>query len=110
MSPQSGTYSHKIGTRSGLPIYVDDRIPLRSYYVFLVALSILRGIFKNTASGDWYVCPVDLVGSLRAQHRTDMIFVCWSCRVMDAVHESCIEYLWIFSGCCVVRLGWIFDG
>ena len=43
----------------GLPIYVEDRIPLRSLHVFLVALSMLCGIFKNTASGDWYVCPVD---------------------------------------------------
>ena len=92
MSLWSGTYSHEIGTRSGLPIYIEDSIPLHSFYMFLVALTMLRGIFKNTGSGDWYVCPVDLVGSRRVQHRTDAIFVCWSCQVMDAFHESCIEY------------------
>ena len=33
------------------------------------------------------------VGSLRVQCRADVIFVCWSCQIMDAVDESCIEYL-----------------
>ena len=77
----------------GLPIYVEDRIPLHSLHVFLVALSMLRGIFKNMVSGDWYVCPVDLVASLRVQCRTDQLLEWLSCQVMDVFHESCIEYL-----------------
>ena len=40
-------------------IYIEERIPLRSLHVFLIALSMLHGIFKNTVSGDWYICPVD---------------------------------------------------
>ena len=58
-------------------IYIDNRIPLRSLHMFLIALSIQCGVSKYTVSGDWYVCPVDLVASLHVQHRTDMIFVCW---------------------------------
>ena len=89
-------------------LYVGDSIPLCSLHVCLIDLSILCGTAKYTVSGDWYICPVDLVASLRAQCRTDTIFVCWSCQVMDAVHELCIEYLWISSGHRAVRLGWIF--
>ena len=73
--------------------YIEDRIPLRSLHVFLVALSMLHGIFKNMVSGDWYVCPVDLVASLCVQCRTDQFSKWLSCQVMDAVHESFIEYL-----------------
>ena len=109
MSPCSGTYSREIGTRSGLPIYIEDSIPLCSLHMFLVALSMLRGVSKYMVSGDWYVCPVDLVASLCAQCRTDRLSEWSTCQVMDAFHESCIEYLWISSGCHAVRLGWVFD-
>ena len=46
MSLFHGTYSHEIVSRSGLPSYVEDRIPHMLLYTFLVALSMLRGTFK----------------------------------------------------------------
>ena len=52
-------------------LYIGDSIPLRSLHVCLVDLSILRGTAKFMVSGDWYVCPVDLVASLCVQCRTD---------------------------------------
>ena len=94
----------------GLPIYIEDRIPLRSLHMFLVALSILHGVSKYTVSGDWYICPVDLVASLCVQYRTDQLLEWSFCEVMHAFHESCIEYLWILSGRCAVRLGWVLEG
>ena len=90
-------------------IYVEDRIPWHSLHVFLIALSTPHGVSKYTVSGDCYRCPADLVASLCAQCRIYTIFVCWSCQVMDVVHELCVEYLWISSGHCVVRLDWVFD-
>ena len=83
-------------------LYVEDSIPLHSLHVCLVDLSILHVAAKYMVSGDLYICPVDLVASLCAQHRTDWLLEWLSCQIMDAFHESCIEYL----GYClaIVRL------
>ena len=70
-----------------------NQIPQCSLHVFLVALSLLRGVSKYTVSGDWCVCPVDLVASLCVQCRTDQLLELLSCQVMDAFYELCIEYL-----------------
>ena len=45
-------HTNEIDSWSGLPIYIEDRIPLHGLHVFLVALSILCGTFKNMVSGD----------------------------------------------------------
>ena len=74
-------------------LYVEDSIPLCSLHVFLVDLSILRGVSKYMVSGDWCICPVDLVASLRVQCRTDQLLEWLFCRVIDLFHELCIECL-----------------